>query len=305
MSSVKQEVAAILMDYTDKIPDDVYMGILTQLSAIPDHKDLKKASEIQKELNITQDKLSIETDRNYVLLDEIEYLNSQLYKAVRLFEVERRSKKFLKERYMYIYRRVIWLEQMCEQMYEKTKILNNSRLLSENEYLLHGFDVIHKDDNTKQTEKIIQSLSSLFDTEDELEEEEREKEEEVESGFDKMYLENDSYYLDKLFDKLDNIEYGYYKYVSSTWWNESRMSRWTYYLLNGYEVTYYNEWEYHNYYNNYDYENDTNNYENDTNNYENGTANNYVNYNQNNEINNRINSLTEQINSIITSRYTF
>ena len=51
MSSVKQEVAAILMDYTDKIPEQVYIDILNKLGEIPDHKDPKKASEIQLELD--------------------------------------------------------------------------------------------------------------------------------------------------------------------------------------------------------------------------------------------------------------
>ena len=51
MSSVKQEVAAILMDYTDKIPEQDYIDILNRLGKIPDHKDPKKATEIQKELD--------------------------------------------------------------------------------------------------------------------------------------------------------------------------------------------------------------------------------------------------------------
>ena len=48
MSSVKQEVAAILMDFTDQIPEKAYMDILNRLSEIPDHKDPKKATEFAK-----------------------------------------------------------------------------------------------------------------------------------------------------------------------------------------------------------------------------------------------------------------
>tara|TARA_B100001094_G_C18153727_1_gene785214 strand:+ start:917 stop:2041 length:1125 start_codon:yes stop_codon:yes gene_type:complete len=239
MSSVKQEVAAILMDYTDRIPDDVYIGILNQLSNIPDHKDPKKASEIQKELNNTQNKLSILTDRNYALLDDIDYLNKQLDIADKRIDFENHSKCILKQKYSYIYRRMIWLEQMCEEIYEE----DNNRLLSECEYSRYGFDIIHKDDETKQSDKILSNLASLFDTGDELEEEEIEKQDEFDSEeFYKNDTEDESFYLDQLFNNLDNIKYGYYKYVSSTWWHESLMSRLTYYLLNGYKVTYYNEW---------------------------------------------------------------
>ena len=97
MSSVKQEVAAILMDYTDRIPDEVYIGILNQLSNIPDHKDPKKASEIQKELDNTQNKLSILTDRNYALLDDIEYLNKQLDIADKRADFENHFNKMVSE----------------------------------------------------------------------------------------------------------------------------------------------------------------------------------------------------------------
>ena len=51
MSSIKQELAAILMDYTDVIPDQKYIEILERLGQIPDHKDPKKAIEIQQELD--------------------------------------------------------------------------------------------------------------------------------------------------------------------------------------------------------------------------------------------------------------
>ena len=51
MSSSKQELAAILMDYQDKIPDQVYIDILNRLRNIPNHKDPKKAAELQKEID--------------------------------------------------------------------------------------------------------------------------------------------------------------------------------------------------------------------------------------------------------------
>ena len=42
MSSLRQELAAILMDYTDEISDQSYRDILQRLSEIPNHKDPKK-----------------------------------------------------------------------------------------------------------------------------------------------------------------------------------------------------------------------------------------------------------------------
>ena len=207
MSSVKQEVAAILMDYTDRIPDEVYIGILNQLSNIPDHKDPKKASEIQKELDNTQNKLSILTDRNYALLDDIDYLNKQLDIADKRADFENHFKNILKEKYSYIYRRMIWLEKMCEEMYEE----DNNRLLTKSEYTDYGFDIIHKDDETKQTDKILSNIASLFDTKDDSEEEEIEKQDESEAKEFYKNNEDDSLFLDQLFVNLDITKYGYYK----------------------------------------------------------------------------------------------
>ena len=62
MSSLKQEVAAILMDYTDKIPEQVYMNILNRLGKIPDHKDPRKAAEIQKDLDEANQNVSMLED---------------------------------------------------------------------------------------------------------------------------------------------------------------------------------------------------------------------------------------------------
>ena len=70
MSAVKQEVAAILMDYTDKIPEQVYMDILIRLGQIPDHKDPKKASEIQLELDKANKKIESLEDENDIFREE-------------------------------------------------------------------------------------------------------------------------------------------------------------------------------------------------------------------------------------------
>ena len=69
MSAVKQEVAAILMDYTDKIPEQVYVDILIRLGKIPDCKDPEKASEIQLELDKAKKIESLE-DENDIFREE-------------------------------------------------------------------------------------------------------------------------------------------------------------------------------------------------------------------------------------------
>ena len=96
MSSVKQEVAAILMDYTDIIPDQVYIQILERLGQIPDHKDPKKAIEIQQELNQANSRLEIlddtqfeleECKRDYEMLnEEFEDQKIELYESKKNFE---------------------------------------------------------------------------------------------------------------------------------------------------------------------------------------------------------------------------
>ena len=71
MSSLKQEVAAILMDYTDKIPEQVYMNILNRLGQIPDHKDPRKAAEIQKDLDEANQNVSMLEDERELLIEEV------------------------------------------------------------------------------------------------------------------------------------------------------------------------------------------------------------------------------------------
>ena len=77
---MKQELSAILMDYTDVIPDQKYIEILERLGQIPDHKDPKKAIEIQQELDKANSRLEIlddtqfelqECERNYAILNEV------------------------------------------------------------------------------------------------------------------------------------------------------------------------------------------------------------------------------------------
>ena len=77
MSSVKQEVAAILMDFTEQMPEDVYMEILRQLGNIPDHKDPKTAAEIQKELDRVSKENTELDEENDLLREEVKNLRDE------------------------------------------------------------------------------------------------------------------------------------------------------------------------------------------------------------------------------------
>jgi hypothetical protein len=88
MSSIKQEVAAILMNYTNNMSEDTYMSILNELAAIPDHRDPKKARELLKELDETKEQLVEQTEENDMLIEQLDeadrYINAtnQLLDAV-------------------------------------------------------------------------------------------------------------------------------------------------------------------------------------------------------------------------------
>ena len=77
MSSLRQELAAILMDYTDEISDQSYRDILQRLSEIPNHKDPKKANEIQKQLDKTIEITSMLKDENEILSEELDQANKE------------------------------------------------------------------------------------------------------------------------------------------------------------------------------------------------------------------------------------
>ena len=262
MSSVKQEVAAILMDYTDKIPDDAYIGILNRLSSIPDHKDLKKASEIQIQLENTIENLRVEEERNNILLDEIEYFKQKVEDIRITANIDRDMKNILKEKCFHMSERISWLEKMCEDLDNKSN--NYSRLVEENEYTHFGID-----QDTRQIEECIESIKNLYylentekdrvgnnrydEDKEDLDIAENnicenscdEDKEDSDIAENNICEEDENVYLDKIFNTLDRTNYGYYKYVSREWWKESVHNKLVSYLLNNY-ITLYN-WETPNY----------------------------------------------------------
>lgn len=78
MSSIKQEVAAILMNYTDHMSEETYMAILNELGKIPDHKDPKKAAELQKELDQVKEELAEQIEENDILIEQLEETDEYL-----------------------------------------------------------------------------------------------------------------------------------------------------------------------------------------------------------------------------------
>tara|TARA_Y100000389_G_scaffold196752_1_gene230200 strand:+ start:3805 stop:4746 length:942 start_codon:yes stop_codon:yes gene_type:complete len=133
MSSVKQEVAAILMDYTDKIPEQIYMEILNKLGQIPDHKDPKKAVEIQKELDETKENLSMLEDEREILTEEIQN------------EIE------LREEWQSAGRSLAFL---CEKIFNKKATFDGSKVI---------YDVGNMDEVDRNINKVNGFLNNLED----------------------------------------------------------------------------------------------------------------------------------------------
>jgi hypothetical protein len=101
MSSLRQELAAILMDYTDKIPEQTYIDILNRLGNIPDHKDPMKAAEILKELNEERELRDMAEDEKDILLQDLEeereyvsFLRSRLQIVSRVANMECKENLF-------------------------------------------------------------------------------------------------------------------------------------------------------------------------------------------------------------------
>jgi len=133
MSSVKQEVAAILMDYTDKIPEQVYIDILNKLAQIPDHKDPKKAVEIQKELDETKENLSMLEDERDLLTEEIQ------------------SEIDVREEWQNAGRSLAFL---CEKIFNKKPTFDGTKVI---------YDVDNMDEVDKNINKVNGFLNSLED----------------------------------------------------------------------------------------------------------------------------------------------
>ncbi len=131
MSSVKQEVAAILMDYTDKIPEQVYMDILNRLGKIPDHKDPKKATEIQKELDGANESLSMLEDERDLLIEEVH------------------NEKELRKEWQTVGRSLAFL---CEKIFNKKPTVEGTKVI---------YDISTMDEVDRNIDKVNGFLNNL------------------------------------------------------------------------------------------------------------------------------------------------
>ena len=73
--SLRQELAAILMDHAADMRDQTYRTILDQFAKIPDHRDPVAANELQRELNRIK-------DRNTLLHDALDHTEYELQHAL-------------------------------------------------------------------------------------------------------------------------------------------------------------------------------------------------------------------------------
>ena len=131
MSALKQEVAAILMDYTDKIPEQVYMDILNRLGKIPDHKDPRKAAEIQKDLDEANQNVSMLEDERELLIEEVH------------------NEKQLRKEWQTVGRSLAFL---CEKIFNKKPTIKGTKII---------YDISTMDEVDRNIDKVNGFLNNL------------------------------------------------------------------------------------------------------------------------------------------------
>tara|TARA_B100000242_G_C43050768_1_gene490932 strand:+ start:2809 stop:3525 length:717 start_codon:yes stop_codon:yes gene_type:complete len=209
MSTAKQELSAILIDYADKIPDQVYIDILNRVAEIPDHIDPRQAGEIQQELDDTNVELRVQTERNDILVDEIYRVEAQRIKLNDMYKSQKKLIEKLKLEKRYLANETWTLDKL----YDRIKPNNKERLIEEKDY--NYFNILSSGEtsiDTIEEEETLEDIYNLFSGE-------------KSSEFD--------YGIYDLFQSLsDTTKYGYYKYVSRYPWPTVGHELTTY-LLNG------------------------------------------------------------------------
>lgn len=195
MSTAKQELSAILIDYADKIPDQVYIDILNRVAEIPDHIDPRQAGEIQQELDDTNVELRVQTERNDILVDEIYRVEAQRIKLNDMYKSQKKLIEKLKLEKRYLANETWTLDKL----YDRIKPNNKERLIEEKDY--NYFNILSSGEtsiDTIEEEETLEDIYNLFSGE-------------KSSEFD--------YGIYDLFQSLpDTTKYGYYKYVSRYPW---------------------------------------------------------------------------------------
>ena len=192
MSTAKQELAAILMDFSDKISDQVYIDILNKVGEIPDHIDPRQAGEIQQELDDTNIELRVQTERNDILVDEIYRVEAQRIKLKDMYESQKKSIEKLKLEKRYLANEAWELDKL----YDRIKPNNKKRLIEEKDY--YYFNIRSSRDTTIEEEESLEDIYNLFS-----------------GGKSSEY----DYGIYDLFQSVpDTTKYGYYKYVCRYSW---------------------------------------------------------------------------------------
>ena len=175
MSSVKQEVAAILMDYTDKIPEQVYIDILNKLGEIPDHKDPKKASEIQLELDKANRKVYTLEEENDIFREENDDLVQSLADSEKNFYSLAKYFNRIVKNIPTVHNDSVLLydvsniskQEVVESIDSANRFIDNlDTVRSHHDRMRYTLDT---NDGLGETDDILPSISSLFSTSDEVE----------------------------------------------------------------------------------------------------------------------------------------
>lgn len=175
MSSVKQEVAAILMDYTDKIPEQVYMDILKRLGEIPDHKDPKKAAEIQLELDKANKTIDTLEDENDIFREENDDLVQSLADSEKNFYSLAKYFNRIVKNIPTVHNDSILLydvsniskQEVAESIDSANRFIDNlDTVRRHHDRMRYTLDT---NDGLGETDDILPSIGSLFSTNDEVE----------------------------------------------------------------------------------------------------------------------------------------
>tara|TARA_B100001989_G_C24542771_1_gene468655 strand:- start:1833 stop:2612 length:780 start_codon:yes stop_codon:yes gene_type:complete len=158
MSSAKQELAAILMNYTDKMSEETYMSILNDVQNIPDHKAPKLASEQQNEI----DRLNKQLEESEIQIEELNYQLSDLEEYIEneqgcLLELDRIFHKLLKNGNIHIDSSTRTLKYMSKFYHNHTENCNDFI-----DILNSYYHIIANDD--EYNEQAEREILSEFDT---------------------------------------------------------------------------------------------------------------------------------------------
>ena len=195
MSTAKQELSAILIDYADKIPDQVYIDILNRVAEIPDHIDPRQAGEIQQELDDTNVELRVQTERNDILVDEIYRVEAQRIKLNDMYKSQKKLIEKLKLEKRYLANETWTLDKL----YDRIKPNNKERLIEEKDY--NYFNILSSGETSIDTIEQEESLEDIYNL------------------FSGEKSSESDYGIYDLFQSLpDTTKYGYYKYVSRYPW---------------------------------------------------------------------------------------